>query len=111
MDKNDIKQLLDAQTKSIDVKLDKQTKSIDAKLDKQTEEITRHQQMLLKEFDSRLKVVTKVVIDHTQKLDALIEMVAMNTESLDFIKSMLKRKVDLDEYEKLERRVSMLEKK
>lgn len=87
-------------------------------LKEQTDEIKRHQKMLLEEFNSRLKVVaevqvgdTKKLIDHTKKLDALMEMVALNTEQLDLIKSMLKRKVDLEEYEKLEKRVSFLEKK
>jgi len=126
LDKNDIQQLLNTQTKEIDArfekqantiekqidaKLENQKKQIDAKLEEQTKEIERHQKMLLEEFDGRLKVVTEVVVDYTRKIDALMEMVAMNTETLEFIKSMLKRKVDLDEYERLEKRVSSLEKK
>ena len=115
LDKNDIQQLLNTQTKEIDARFEKQAntieKQIDAKLEEQTKEIERHQKMLLEEFDGRLKVVTEVVVDYTRKIDALMEMVAMNTETLEFIKSMLKRKVDLDEYERLEKRVSSLEKK
>lgn len=105
-------------TKEIDQKLDRQTKEIDRKLDGQTKELERHQKMLLEEFDSRLTIVAEIqgehthtLHDHTQKIDALMEMVSMNTDQLEFIKSMLKRKVDADEYEKLERRVSFLEKK
>lgn len=107
MEKKDVKELLALQTKEIDRKLNSQTK-----------ELERHQKMLLEEFDSRLTIVAEIQVehsrtlhDHTQKIDALMEMVSMNTDQLEFIKSMLKRKVDADEYEKLERRVSFLEKK
>ena len=122
MDEKTVKNLLDVQTKTIDDKLAVQTKHIDGKLATQTKDIEgkiaaqtkemqRHQQMLLEEFDSRLKVVAEVQIDHTKKFDALFEMVALNTEQLEMIKGMLKRKVDFEEYEKLEKRVSTLEKK
>jgi hypothetical protein len=80
-------------------------------LAEQTEEIQRHQKMLLEEFASRLTIVAEVQTDHTHKLEAILEMVAMNTEQIELIKGMLKRKVDLDEYEKLEKRVGLLESK
>jgi hypothetical protein len=104
MDKKEIKQLLDAQTKAIDTKLDKQTKYL-------IEETERHERVILEEFEHRLSVVAEMVVDHTEKLNAIMEIGAMNTETLEFIKSMLKRRVDIDEYEKLEKRVSVLEKK
>ncbi|HLB95826.1 MAG TPA: hypothetical protein VJK26_02910 [Patescibacteria group bacterium] len=88
-----------------------ETKELKKIINDQTQEIQRHQKMLLEEFQSRLKVVAEVQVEHTKKFDALFEMVAMNTETLEFIKGMLKRKVDLEEYEKLEKRVSLLEKK
>lgn len=87
-------------------------------LNVQTDEIKRHQKMLLEEFQSRLKVVAEVQVDHTEKfkeiskkLDAIMEMTALNTENIETIKGMLKRKVDFEEFEKLEKRVSLLEKK
>jgi len=49
--------------------------------------------------------------DHTLKLDALLEMVANNSENIELIKNMLKRKVDIDEFEALTKRVMVLEKK
>lgn len=88
-----------------------QSNKIDAKLDKQTEELERHQKMLLEEFDNRLKVIGEVVVSHTAKLDAIMEMTASNTENIEVMKNMLKRKVDMDEYERLEKRVLVLEKK
>lgn len=77
----------------------------------QTDEIQRHQKMLLEEFSGRLKVIAEVQTDHTRKIDAVMEMVAMNTEQIDLIKSMLKRRVDIDEFENLEKRVIGSEKK
>lgn len=104
--------------KTIKKLLDVQTKHIDVKLAEQTEEIQRHQKMLLEEFDSRLKIVAEVQVEHTKKfevifgkLDAIMEMTALNTENIEMIKGMLKRKVDFEEYEKLEKRVLVLEKK
>jgi heptaprenylglyceryl phosphate synthase len=84
----------------------------------QKEEIIRHQKMILEEFQSRIRPIAEVQIENSKKfeaifkkLDALMEMTALNTENIEFIKNMLKRKVDIEEHEALERRVSMLEKK
>jgi len=87
-------------------------------LKEQTEDINRHSSMLLEEFQNRLKIVTEVQMeqdrkldDHTRKLDSILEMVANNTENIEMIKSMLRRKVDIEEFEALEKRVMILEKK
>ena len=48
----------------------------------QTEEIKRHGEMLLEEFQSQLKIIAEVQIDHNRKLDALLEMVANSTENI-----------------------------
>ena len=100
MDKKEIKQLLDAQTKEL------------------VKETERHERVILEEFEHRLTVVAEVQVEHTKKftsierkLDAVMEMTALNTENIEMMKGMLKRKVDLDEYEKLEKRVGVLEKK
>ena len=77
----------------------------------QTEEINRHSSTLLEEFKSQLKIVSEVQIEHSRKLDVIIEMVANNTENIEVIKSMLRRKVDIEEFEALEKRVMILEKK
>ena len=77
----------------------------------QTEEINRHSSMLLEEFQSQLKSVSEVQVEHSRKLDALLEMAAKNTENIEVIKSMLRRKVDIEEFEALEKRVMLLEKK
>ena len=56
-------------------------------LTEQTEEIKRHSKMLLEEFQSQLKVIAEVQIDHSHKLDALLEMVANNTKILNYLKA------------------------
>jgi len=48
-------------------------------LSQQTEEIKRHENVLLEEFQSQLKVVAEVQVEHSRKLDALLEMAANNT--------------------------------
>ena len=84
----------------------------------QTEEIKRHEKILLEEFQSQLKIVAEVQIEqgkkldnNSRKLDALLEMIANSTENIELIKSMLKRKVDIEEFEALAKRVMILEKK
>lgn len=84
----------------------------------QTEEIKRHEKILLEEFQSQLKIVAEVQIEqgkkldnNSRKLDALLEMIANSTENIELIKSMLKRKVDIEEFEALTKRVMILEKK
>ena len=41
--------------------------------------------MLLEEFQSQLKIIAEVQIDHSRKLDALLEMVANSTENIEFL--------------------------
>jgi hypothetical protein len=73
---------------------------------------------LVEGLRSDFRVVAEVVTSHNDKLDAVMEMVAQNTEDiaimktdLSFIKQNLKRKVDIDEFEVLEKRVLFLENK
>lgn len=106
-----IEERLAVHTNQIEKRLDGHTAKIEIRLDEQSEETKRHQQMLLEEYQGRLKPVIEVLSDHTTKLEALFEMVAMNTETLDIIKGMLKRKVDAEEFERLEKRVLVLENK
>jgi len=56
-------------------------------LTEQTEEIKRRSKMLFEEFQSQLKVIAEVQNDHSHKLNALLEMAANNTESIELIKA------------------------
>lgn len=61
---------------------------------------------------TRTQIVhSKKLDEHSHKLDVILEMIANNTENIELIKGMLKRKVDLEEFEALARRVTFLEKK
>jgi hypothetical protein len=80
-------------------------------LTEQTEEIKRYEKMLLEEFQHQLAVIAEVQISHSQKLDGLLEMGANNTENIEIVKSVLKRRVDIEEFEALTKRVMVLEKK
>ncbi|EKD56073.1 MAG: hypothetical protein ACD_58C00304G0001 [uncultured bacterium] len=66
---------------------------------------TKQGESIFKQLDK----IIKVQVDQGKKLNAILEMVAQNTEDIGFIKGMLKRKVDLDEFEALEKRVGLLE--
>jgi hypothetical protein len=54
-------------------------------LTEQTEEIKRHSKILLEEFQSQLKVLAEVQINHGHKLNVLLEMVANNTGNIELI--------------------------
>ncbi|MBM3705506.1 MAG: hypothetical protein FJW66_03175 [Actinobacteria bacterium] len=107
-------------------------KNVKKLLDKQTEEIKRQGKMLLEEFDHRIKIIAEVQIEQSQrfedideklaehdkksdiinaKLDAIMEMTATNAENIELIKSALRRKVDIEEFDALIKRVMVLEKK
>ena len=94
-------------------------------LKEQTEEIERHIDVLKEDFDQKLGLVAESVSGIQEQLIAIKEMVVKNTEDLEImkgdmmvvksdtqtIKQGLKRKVDLEEFETLERRVAVLESK
>jgi hypothetical protein len=67
--------------------------------------------MILGEFQHQLAAITEAQISHSQKLDGLLEMGSNNTENIEIVKSMLKRRVDIEEFEALTKRVMVLEKK
>ncbi len=83
---------------------------IKKKLDSHTKKLDSH----TKKLDSH----TKKLDSHTKKLDSHAEMIASMQEDITimksdigFVKKSLKRKVDVDEFENLEKRVTKLETK
>ena len=85
---------------------------------KQRKEYQRYLKMLSEDFDSKLKVLGDGVLGAQDQLKSIREMVAKNTENIEiikmdisFIKQALKQKVDIDEFEALEKRVILLENK
>lgn len=95
-------------SKEIDKKFVKQSKELRQELHR---DYQNQGKFLLEEFNKNLRIVAEVQTDHTKQLKSIIEMVGQNTESIDVMKNMLKRKVDVEEFEFLERRVGIIEKK
>lgn len=86
-------------------------KNIEKLLEGQTKEILRHQKILLESFQKETKILAESLTSAHKKLDVTMEMVANNTENIELIKNSIKRKVDIEEFEFLTKRVMVLEKK
>jgi ribosomal protein S9 len=87
-------------------------------LEEQRKEYQRHLDVVAEDFKSQIKILAKTTGGIQEQLIAIREMVAKNTEDIEiikmdiqFIKQELKHKVDRDEFEALEKRVLILEKK
>lgn len=87
-------------------------------LKEQREEYQRFVAVVFEDFKSGLQLIAQSVADLQKQLAALRDMVAKNSEDieiikmdLEFIKTGLKKKVDIDEFAALERRVALLEKR
>lgn len=91
--------------------------------DKHTEEIKRHIDVLKEHFDDKVEIIAEQYGDIQNKLQGLektqnaqTEMIGnlavdltIVKEDVEFIKTSLKKKVDVDEFSMLEKRVSRLE--
>jgi len=102
--------------------LDKKFKDTNARIDQQRQEYQRYLGALVEDFNSKLKLMAESLSAMIGKNAEMIaknsEMIAKNSEDLEvikmdtgIIKSGLKRKVDIEEFETLEKRVRLLEKK
>lgn len=87
-------------------------------LTKQREEYQTYLGTLAEDFQSQTRLIAESVSGIQQQLEAIRDMVAQNTEDIEVmkadlqvIKQTLKRKVDTEEFEGLEKRVLFLEKK
>ena len=87
-------------------------------LDSQRKEYQNYLGTLSESFESQVKIVAESLSGIQGQLNAVKEMVAKSAEDIEvikmdiqFIKQGLKRKVDLDEFESLEKRVAFLERK
>ena len=100
--------------------------------DKITDEVKRHIDVLKEDFDSKVQLIaeqyasirealdfhTKTLDSHTKILDSHTGMIVSMKEDIEimkvdvqFIKGSLKKKVDMEEFETLARRVAILEAK
>ena len=94
-------------------------------LKKEREEFQRYLGVVAEDFKSQVQLVAESISGIERRLAAIEEMVAKNTEDIEIIKIRLmaiendmtamkqnaRHKVDIEEFENLERRVIFLEKK
>lgn len=87
-------------------------------LKEQEERIKRHIDVLKEDFDSKVVLLIEQYNSIKERLDSHSEMIASIKEDIEimkvdvaFIKNSLKKKVDIEEFEALERRVAILEAK
>ena len=81
-------------------------------------EYQRYLGVLAEDFSSKLKLIVESVSGIQKQLVALRDMVVKNTEDIEIIKLDissikydLKKKVDVDDFASLEKRVSLLERR
>lgn len=105
------------------MELDK--KKLKGLLKEQREEYQKYLGGVAEDFSSKLKIIAESASGIQKQLIALRDMVARNTEDIEslkinveviksdigIIKNHLKRKVDIDEFAALERRVALLERR
>lgn len=85
---------------------------------KNSKTIKRHQAVTLESMDSKLDLVLEQVDENTKDIKIIKNDVSNIKEGIDiikmdieFIKNDLKKKVNLDDFAALERRVALLEKR
>lgn len=83
-----------------------------------TDEVKRYVKILAEDFDSKVKAIAEQYLDIKKILNLHTEMIASVHETaeimkidIQFIKNGLKKKVDLEEFQALEKRVALLEAK
>lgn len=111
----DIKTLLQENNKEIRKSVRQDIKEV---IEESEERFERHVSVLKEDFDSNIALIGEQHGSIMQKLDSHTEMIGATKEDIEvikvnveFIKSSLKKKVDLEEFESLEKRVSLLEAK
>ena len=110
----DINFLLEKQTAEIKKYNNALKEGFDSKIDK-TE---RHFDLLKEDFDSKVKLLTEqyssikeTLNSHDEKFSSIEENIEIMKVDVAFIKSGIKKKVDIEEFEALEKRVIILEAK
>lgn len=93
-------------------------KGLKSILNEQREEYQRYLGVMYENFESRVRLIAEQQVGMMKKLDSHTEMIGgvmINIERIktdvEFIKSSLKKKVDAEEFEALEKRVMFLESK
>ena len=90
----------------------------DKDIKKITDEVKRHIDVLKEDSDSKFQLIAeqyssirKTLNSHTEMIVSTKEDIEIMKVDIQFIKGSLKKKVDMEEFEALARRVAMLEAK
>jgi len=94
------------------------TKNFEELLTKHTEDVKRHFDVAMEHFDGQVRLIAEQYDDIKKTLNSHTEMIASVKEDVEimkidiaFIKSGLRQKVDVEEFNVLEKRVAILEAK
>ena len=87
-------------------------------LKEHTEEVKRHIDVLKEDFDGKVRLIAEqyasiedALGSHTKIMVSIKEDIEIMKVDIEFIKNSLKRKVDIEEFEALEKRIAILESK
>jgi len=80
-------------------------------LDKKIDKVDKDLKDFRNEVDYKFKAVQETLKDHTEMIAKNAENIEIIKSDIEFIKNSLRKKVDLEEFETLEKRVLLLERK
>ncbi len=99
-----LKEILDGQRDAFE-------RHVDAQMVKQRGEFQRFAGIMKEDFDSKLQLIGEQYGTIKGMMGALAEDMQIVKTDIEFIKGSLRKKVDYDEFQALEKRVAMLEAK
>ncbi len=95
----------------LDVQRDAFGRQVDAQMVKQREEFQHFAGIVKEDFESKLLLIGEQYGTIKEIMGALAEDMQIVKTDIEFIKGSLRKKVDYDEFQALEKRVAMLEAK
>ncbi len=75
------------------------------------EDVNDGVKLLAEQLDTRTDSIRKTLDAHTEMIGKLAVDMTIVKEDIEFIKNSMKRKIDIDEFAALERRVALLERR
>ncbi len=104
INENKLKEILEAQRNGFQ-------QHVDIQMTKQREEFQRFIGIVKEDFDSKVELIGEQYGTIKEMMGTIAEDMEIVKSDIEFIKGSLRKKVDYDEFQALERRVAMLEAK
>lgn len=104
INENKLKEILDAQRNGFQ-------KHIDTQMTKQREEFQHFIGIVKEDFDTKVELIGEQYGTIKEMIGAIAEDVQIVKSDIEFVKGSLRKKVDYDEFQALEKRVALLEAK